>query len=87
MGRAYGVISLLMGIIAIVFELVLAFVFSFIYADIIFYILVALAILFGIIGIAKDDSKGFGLGGLILGIVALVLWLAVVFLLFLSSFL
>jgi len=76
-GKSFGVISLLMGIIAIVLNLIIKFVYSFIYADIIFYVLVALAILFGIIGIFKDDSKAYGLGGLILGIVALVLWFVI----------
>jgi len=76
-GRTYGVFSLLMGIIAIVLELIIRFVFFFIYADIIFYVLVALAILTGILGIAYDDSKSYGFGGLILGIVALVLWFVI----------
>ena len=76
-GRALGVFSILMGIIAIILELILAFVFSFIYADIVFYIIVALAILFGIAGIFKDSSKAYGLGGLLLGIIALVLWFVI----------
>lgn len=74
MGRSAGTFALLMGIIAIVLELVIKFVFSFMYADIVFYILVGLAIIAGIIGIAYDSTKSYGLGGLVLGIVALVLW-------------
>lgn len=74
MGRTAGTFALLMGIIAIVLELVIKFVFSFMYADIVFYILVGLAIIAGIIGIAYDSTKSYGLGGLVLGIVALVLW-------------
>ncbi|MFX1298030.1 MAG: DUF4190 domain-containing protein, partial [Promethearchaeota archaeon] len=34
-----------------------------------------LAIIFGGIGIAKDDSKALGVVGLVLGIIALVLWI------------
>jgi len=32
------------------------------------------AIVFGIIGIVADDSKGLGVGGLILGIITVILW-------------
>ena len=77
MGRTAGTFALLMGIIAIVLELVIKFVFSFMYADIVFYILVGLAIIAGIIGIAYDSTKSYGLGGLILGIIALVLWFVI----------
>ena len=35
------------------------------------YILPAIAIIFGIIGIVKDDSKRMGVAGLILGIIAI----------------
>ncbi|MBY8984532.1 MAG: hypothetical protein KGD65_05685 [Candidatus Lokiarchaeota archaeon] len=33
-----------------------------------------MAIVFGLIGIIVDDSKGLGAGGLILGIITLILW-------------
>ncbi len=76
-GRSAGTFALLMGILAIILELVLKFAFTFPYADIVFFILAALAIIAGIIGIAYDDSKSYGLGGLVLGIIALVLWFAI----------
>ncbi len=74
MGRSAGTFAILMGILAIILELVVKLAFSFPYADIVFYILAALAIIAGIIGIAYDSSKSYALGGLILGIIALVLW-------------
>lgn len=77
MGRSAGTFAILMGILAIILELVIKFAFTFPYADILFYIFVALAIIAGILGIAYDDSKSYGLGGLILGIIALVLWFAI----------
>jgi len=77
-GRSAGTFALLMGIIAIVLELVLKLTsFWFPYADTVFFILAALAIIAGIIGIAYDDSKSYGLGGLVLGIIALVLWFVI----------
>ncbi len=77
MSRSAGIFALLMGIIALILELVIKFAFSFIYADIVFYIIVALAIIAGIVGIARDSSKSYALGGLILGIIALVLWFVI----------
>ncbi|TFG03096.1 MAG: hypothetical protein EU542_03225 [Promethearchaeota archaeon] len=77
MGRTTGTFAILMGIVAIILELVIKFVFSFPYADIVFYILVALAIIAGIIGIASEDSRSYGLAGLLLGIIALVLWFVI----------
>jgi hypothetical protein len=75
--RSAGTFALLMGILAIILELWMKFAFSFPYADILFYILVALAIIAGIIGIAYDSSKSYGLGGLVLGIIALVIWFVI----------
>ncbi len=52
MGKVFGIIGLVSGIIgALVF----------------WYIFGPIAIIFGAIGIAKDDSKGLGIAGLVLG--------------------
>ena len=77
MGRSAGTFALLMGILAVILALVIKLAFSFPYADIVFYILVALAIIAGIIGIAYDSTKSYGLGGLVLGIIALVIWFVI----------
>ncbi|MDX1798844.1 MAG: hypothetical protein R3255_09365, partial [Candidatus Lokiarchaeia archaeon] len=45
-----------------------------------------LAIIFGGIGISKDDSKGLGVAGLILGIVALIIWIIIPILLLMGLF-
>ncbi|MFX1479678.1 MAG: hypothetical protein ACFFCI_16265 [Promethearchaeota archaeon] len=80
MGKTFGIIALLMGIIGIIvialfFILVFAIGFVIPWWDLIVIILGALAIVFGIIGIAKDDSKGLGIVGLILGIILeVVIW-------------
>ncbi|MFW9875879.1 MAG: hypothetical protein ACFFG0_22485 [Candidatus Thorarchaeota archaeon] len=36
-----------------------------------------IAIIFGGIGIAKDDSKGMGIAGLVLGIVGIIMYIVV----------
>ncbi|MFW9875880.1 MAG: hypothetical protein ACFFG0_22490 [Candidatus Thorarchaeota archaeon] len=80
MGKAFGLVALLMaiiGIIVIALFFILVFTIGFIipWWDLIVIILGALAIVFGIIGIAKDDSKGLGITGLILGIILeVVIW-------------
>ena len=66
MGKIFGILSLLFGILSIV----LTFVFYAIWG----IAIPILAIVFGGIGIAKDDSKALGIVGLILGIVSLVIW-------------
>ena len=57
MGKVFGIIGLVSGIIgALVF----------------WYIFGPIAIIFGAIGIAKDDSKGLGIAGLVLGTIDIV---------------
>ena len=69
MGKVFGLLGLLFGIIGIVG--VWFFTFFFYFSALIIGIL---AIVFGAIGIAKDDSKGMGIAGLILGIITLIIW-------------
>lgn len=57
MGKVFGIIGLVSGIIGLL---------------VFWYIFGPIAIIFGAIGIAKDDSKGLGIAGLILGIVDVV---------------
>jgi hypothetical protein len=74
LGKTFGVLALVFGLVAVILVPVFFFVFYFAYGSYVFYALAGLAIVFGIIGMIKDDSKGLGVVGLILGIVALVLW-------------
>ena len=67
-----GIISLIFGLLALLLGwLIMLFV---PFGDYIMYALCGLAIVFGIIGIIKDDSKGKAIAGMILGIIALILW-------------
>jgi hypothetical protein len=66
LGKVFGLIGLLLGLASIIL--------LWVYFPIYMMALPILAIVFGAIGIAKDDSKAMGVVGLILGIVALVLW-------------
>ncbi|MFX1489200.1 MAG: hypothetical protein ACFFBI_08640 [Promethearchaeota archaeon] len=80
MGKTFGIISLLLGIGAFVVFLmfllgVLLLITQILFAgmDIVIIALGGVAIVFGIIGMVKDDSKALGVVGLILGIVSIVL--------------
>ena len=66
MGKVFGIIALLCGILGFVAWLLLG---SLPFGA--FY-LPGAAILFGIIGIIADDSKGMAIAGLILGIIGIV---------------
>lgn len=67
-----GTISLIFGLLALLVGwLIMLFV---PYGNYIMYALCGLAIVFGIIGIIKDDSKGKAIAGMILGIIALIVW-------------
>ncbi len=67
MGKVFGIISLLLGIASLVIV--------WFYYALFLYALPIAAIVFGGIGIAKDDSKALGIVGLILGIVSLILYI------------
>ncbi|MBY8979625.1 MAG: hypothetical protein KGD72_04495 [Candidatus Lokiarchaeota archaeon] len=66
MGKVFGIIALLCGILGFVGWMLLGSLpFGF------FYLPIA-AIVFGIIGLIVDDSKGMSIAGLILGILSIV---------------
>jgi hypothetical protein len=72
MGKTFGALALVFGLVALLVGwAILIFV---PYGNYIMYALCGLAIVFGIIGIIKDDSKGMGIAGMILGFIALVIW-------------
>jgi len=81
MGKVFGLIGMLCGIASIA-------LIWFLYA-MWFIALPIVAIVFGAIGIAKDDSKAMGVVGLVLGIIALVIWIIfpIVFLVLLAGLL
>ncbi|MHA2006783.1 MAG: hypothetical protein ACXABO_04550 [Promethearchaeota archaeon] len=66
MGNTFGIISLICGLLSIILTFFLG-----IYG--IFFPIIA--IVFGGIGIAKDDSRGMAIAGLILGIIAFIFWI------------
>jgi len=73
MGKTFGVLALIFGLIALLSGWAIA-LFLFPYGSYVNYAVAGLAILFGIIGIIKDDSKALAIIGMILGIIALVVW-------------
>ncbi|MFX1478227.1 MAG: hypothetical protein ACFFCI_08845 [Promethearchaeota archaeon] len=91
--KAVGILALLMGLGGVV-VLVLLFIGVFVTAavlfpfmDLVIIIIGALAIVFGIIGITKDDSKGLGITGLILGIILeVVIWVVIPLLLIFTAY-
>ena len=74
MGKTFGMIALICAL--------LAWILPWFYWRVWLIWLPILAIIFGGIGIAKDDSKGLGIAGLILGIIALILWIMFPFVFF-----
>jgi uncharacterized membrane protein len=66
MSNTYGIVALIFGIIGLCCGWALAFLYF------IGFIISAIAIIFGAIGIKKDDSNGMAITGLILGIISLV---------------
>lgn len=75
MGKVFGIISLVCGICGLAFPWIPYFGGLWVIA------LPIIAIVFGGIGIAKDDSKGMGIAGLVLGIVGIVMYIVVIVLL------
>ncbi len=95
MGRAFGIVAMIFGSISIPICVAIGAISSIInfyslllgMPDILalFFIIgcliPAIAIIFGIIGIIKDDTKGLAIAGLILGAIALILGLIISFVL------
>ncbi|MHA2472314.1 MAG: hypothetical protein ACXAES_03670 [Promethearchaeota archaeon] len=73
MGKGFGLVSLLLGLVSIVVFILALFVFAIPFWDYIVWTLSIGAIVLGIIGMIKDDSKGLGVVGLILGIIGVIL--------------
>jgi hypothetical protein len=79
--KAYGTVALIAGIISfgltllvIVLKMISSSTSSLIiFNNVMIVILSSLAIISGILGIVKDDSKGMGITGLILGIAGLII--------------
>ena len=80
MGRAFGVVALIFGVISIPFGGAMAAIGSltFLASDtasivsILGWLIPGIAIVFGIIGIIADDSKGLAIAGFLLGIIGLI---------------
>jgi len=73
MGKTFGVLALVFGLITLLAGWAII-IFLLPYGSYIVYALAGLAIVFGIIGIIKDDSKALGIVGMILGIIALIIY-------------
>lgn len=84
MGKVFGALALVFGLIALILGWALIIFVPF--GDYILYALCGLAVVFGIIGIVKDDSKGMGIAGLILGIIAAVVWIFLWAIIFIAIF-
>jgi hypothetical protein len=90
MGRAFGIVAMIFGSISIPLCGAIAAMSSF-YSlllgmpdilalfSIIGWLIPAIAVIFGITGIIKDDTKGLAIAGLILGAIALILGLLIRF--------
>lgn len=75
MGSVFGILSLIFGIFGLASTFI-GFIFPFLGFSSIGILI--LAIIFGSIGIAKDDSKAPGIVGLIFGIIGVVFWIIVI---------
>jgi hypothetical protein len=91
MGRAFGTVAMIFGSISIplcvaitalssissFYSLLLGMPDILALFSILGWLIPTIAIIFGIIGIIKDDSKGLAIAGLILGVIALILGLII----------
>jgi len=76
MGKVFGAIGLTLGIIGLVVFLILSALIGIILSALIGNIFGVVAIIFGNIGISKDESRGLSIAGLVLGIICVVLGIA-----------
>ncbi|NHJ24149.1 MAG: hypothetical protein EAX89_06215 [Candidatus Lokiarchaeota archaeon] len=67
MGNTFGIIGLILAIVALCVSWIIPIPFS-------VWIFPILAIVISAIGIAKDDKNGMAIAGLVIGIIALVCW-------------
>ena len=91
MGRAFGIVAMIFGSISIplcvaiaalssissFYSLLLGMPDILALFSMLAWLIPAIAIIFGIIGIIKDDTKGLAIAGLILGVIALILGLII----------
>ena len=91
MGRAFGIVAMIFGSISIplcgaiaamssissFYSLLLGMPDILALFSIIGWLIPAIAVIFGIIGIIKDDTKGLAIAGLILGAIALILGIVI----------
>ena len=91
MGRAFGIVAMIFGSISIplcvaitalssissIYSLLMGMPDILALFSLIGWLIPAIAIIFGIIGIIKDDTKGLAIAGLILGVIALILGLII----------
>ena len=82
MGKIFGILSLICGILGLAVPIVGLRFPGLAFGSI---ILPILAIIFGAIGIAKDDSKALGVVGLVLGVIGLVIWIVLIILVFILA--
>lgn len=75
MSNTNGIISLIVALVGLFISWFLVFFFF------IGFIFPVVAIIFGAIGISRDDSKGMAIAGLVIGIIDLLCLLLVIFLL------
>jgi len=76
MGRVFGIISLILSIAGLICSPFPFLMFA-LYDTIFWFLTLIFAVpglIFGIIGIKKDDKAGLGIAGLIISSIALVLW-------------
>lgn len=84
MRNTFGIVSLILGLISIPITGVMAALISvnnlwlelfgaMVLASVIGWLVPFIAIIFGIVGFIKDESKGMAIAGLILGIVSLLI--------------
>ena len=91
MGRAFGIVAMIFGSISIplcvaiaalssissFYSLLLGMPDILALFSMLAWLIPAIAIIFGIIGIIRDDTKGLAIAGLILGVIALILGLII----------
>jgi hypothetical protein len=68
MGKIFGILALIIGLVAF---LLMPFLFIVPYA---IYIFPGVAVVLGIVGIATEEKKGMAIAGLVLGILAFICW-------------
>ena len=85
-GNTFGIVAMIFGLISIPISGVMAALISvnnlwlelfgaMVLASMISWIVPSIAIIFGLVGFMKDDSKGMAIAGLFLGVISLFIWI------------